>query len=304
LFFRICLSIVFIIFLESPLHGQKYIGLSVDNDLYFGIDRYYSSGIFLQWGKLKTTEKDSLSNKVYKSKHWTIGQEINTPAFRLTEELVKMDYPYNGWLYLRFTSEQFFSPDQGYGWGVQIGTTGAEASLAKFFQNTYHIHILNLEPLTWTWSIPQAFHLNINASYLWGASLGNKFKWVNRNDIQGGTFRTSVKTRFGLQYGSLSGLPFFGNRMEKRQEGISIFLGMEVEYNIHDYSLSSNWFNDKGQGPYELVANDFRNKFQLGIVYNTKSWSIHAMLNNSSRHITTQKYSRHPFINISLNYIF
>ena len=83
MFFRICLSIVFIIFLESPLHGQKYIGLSVDNDLYFGIDRYYSSGIFLQWGKLKTTEKDSLSNKVYKSKHWTIGQEINTPAFRL-----------------------------------------------------------------------------------------------------------------------------------------------------------------------------------------------------------------------------
>ena len=302
MFFRICLSTVFIIFLESSLHAQKYIGLNVDNDLYFGIDRYYSSGIFLQWGKLKATEKDSLSRTVYKSKHWTIGQEINTPSLRLTEELAKMDYPYNGWLYLRFTSEQFFSPDQGYGWGVQIGTTGAEASLAKFFQNTYHIHILNLDPLTWTWSIPQAFHLNLNASYLWGTSLGNKFKWVNRNDIQGGTFRTSLKTRFGLQYGSISGLPFFGNRLEEWQEGISIFLGIEVEYNIHDYSLSSSWFNDNG--PFELVANDFRNKFQIGIVYNRKPWSVHAMLNNSSRLITTQRYSRHPFINIALNFIF
>ena len=302
MFFRIYLSIVFLLFLKSSLYSQKYVGLSVDNDLYFGIDRYYSSGIFIQWGKLKTTEQDSLSKTVYRSKHWTIGQEINTPSLRLTEELGEMDYPYNGWLYLGYASEQFFTPDRGYGWGVQIGTTGAETSLAKFFQNTYHIHILNLEPLTWTWSIPQAFHLNLNASNLWGVSLGKKLKWVNRNDLQAGTFRTSVKTRFGLQFGSLPGLPFFGNRMEERQEGIAVFVGLEVEYNLHDYSLSSSWFNDTG--PYALEANDFRDKLQLAIIYNLRSWRAHLMLNNSSRHIRTQKYRRHPFLNISLHYIF
>ena len=79
-----------------------------------------------------------------------------------------MDYPYNGWLFFGFKKEFFKSPNQGYGWGIQLGTTGAEASLAKFFQNTYHTYIINAKELTWALSIPQAFHLNSNLSFLSG----------------------------------------------------------------------------------------------------------------------------------------
>ena len=72
-----------------------------------------------------------------------------------------MDYPYNGLLFLGFQKEYFKHLDFGYGWGVQLGTTGANESLAKFFQNTYHIYVLKLEPLTWAYSIPQAVHFNV-----------------------------------------------------------------------------------------------------------------------------------------------
>ena len=149
------------------LMSQSYFGLSVDNDLYFGTDRYYSSGIFLKYGRLKKKPKDSVDSQVYVSEHWTFGQEINTPSLRLTSDLNKIDYPYSGWLYLSFQKEYFQNLDFGYGWGLQIGTSGAEASLAKYFQNNYHIYILNLEPLSWAYSIPQSFLVNFDASALW-----------------------------------------------------------------------------------------------------------------------------------------
>ena len=81
---------------SSSLTAQRYVGLNVDNDLYFGIDRYYSSGIFFEFGKLLKKPQDSLSKWGYVSRHWTIGQEINTPSFRYTASLSNMDYPYNG----------------------------------------------------------------------------------------------------------------------------------------------------------------------------------------------------------------
>ena len=67
--------------------SQRYAGLSVDNDFYFGIDRYYSSGIFLKYGTLKKHYKDSINYPLYISKHWTLGQEINTPSLRLTDDI-------------------------------------------------------------------------------------------------------------------------------------------------------------------------------------------------------------------------
>jgi len=119
------------------VHAQRYVNVHVDNDLYFGIDRYYSSGIFLSYGKILKPKKDSLTTDRQRVTHqWTLGQEINTPSFRLTRDLSKMDYPYNGWLFLRFIEDRFKQPNFGVGWGIEVGTTGANASFAAPLQNT------------------------------------------------------------------------------------------------------------------------------------------------------------------------
>ena len=213
-----------------------------------------------------------------------------------------MDYPYNGWLFLGFKKEFFKKPNLGYGWGIQFGSTGAEASLAKFFQNTYHTYILNARELTWASSIPQAFHLNSDLSFFWGKSFNDKIKFTTRNKIQLGSFRTSINSRYGLQFGSLKGLPFFGNRLEILENGFSFFLGMELEYNFHDYSLSGSLFSQSS--PFNLVAEKFRNKYQAGFIYFKIPWKAHFLLNNTSRYIKTQKYNRHPFLKIAITRIF
>ena len=282
-------------------HTQKYIGLNVDNDLYFKSDRYYSSGIFLEYGKLIIRPSDTLSKRNYISKHWTLGQEINTPSKGSTFDISKMDYPYNGWLYLEYRQEYFQDPNFGYGLGVQIGTTGANESLAKFFQNTYHVNILNLEPLTWAVSIPQAFHLNINGSFFWGRFLTRKLKWVNHNRIQLGSFRNTLKSRFGIQLGSILGLPFFGNRLEVLQNGFSFFLGTELELSLHDYSLTGSWLKDNN--PFSLIPNRFRNKYQAGFIYQRLPLKANIMLNRSSNYIENQNYDSHFYLKISLHFI-
>ena len=146
------------------IQGQRYMGVNVDNDLYFGIDQYYSSGIFLEYGKVLKSKKDSIDkDQVLVSHHWTLGQEINTPSYHQTSRLSKMDYPYSGWLFLRFFEDRFKKPDFGIGWGVEGGTTGADASLARPIQNNYHKYILNLNELSWAYSIPQQFHFNFQS---------------------------------------------------------------------------------------------------------------------------------------------
>ena len=137
------LLFVFTTLFTANCLGQSYLAVDVDNDLYFGTDRYYSSGIFLEYGKrLDTTSVDSLGP--IRTEHWTLGQEITTPHLRLTERIEKIDYPYNGWLYLGYAQEHFKNPKKGQGYGLQLGVTGANVSLAKPVQNTYHLSLIHI----------------------------------------------------------------------------------------------------------------------------------------------------------------
>jgi len=299
---RHILFFIIFLFATGVTFGQRYVGLSVDNDLYFGTDRYYSSGIFLNFGGLKKQPKDSLDTQVYVSQHWTLGQEINTPSLRLTDDLDKIDYPYNGWLYLGFQREYLKNLDFGYGWGVQFGTTGGDESLAKFFQNNYHIYILNLDPLSWAYSIPQSFLVNLEASILWGKQLTPKLKWIHANRATAGSFRTNLSTRFGFQWGDLPGLPFFGQRLEDLSEGFALFAGAQLMVNFHDYSLTGSLFRSNSY--YDFEAKSFRSALQGGLVYFQSGWRGQLLLNYTSALITTQRIKEHLYLNISLSKLF
>ena len=76
------------------MYGQEgYFNLSIDNDFFFVNDIYYTSGIFLQYGKeVKKTSSDSLRHYDL----WELGQEIYTPSDRYSENTADYDYPYGG----------------------------------------------------------------------------------------------------------------------------------------------------------------------------------------------------------------
>ena len=89
-------SFLFFMLLYGPLWGQSYGGLSIDNDLFFGKDYYYSSGIFLQYGTTKNGREKPTKKRI----HWTLGQQIYNPIGRYDSITTSMDYPFSGYLFL------------------------------------------------------------------------------------------------------------------------------------------------------------------------------------------------------------
>ena len=91
------------------ISAQSYIEISVDNDLYFKTDHYYSSGIFISYGKKK-------EDKIY---YWTLAQHIYNPSLRYTNDISVMDYPYSGWLFAQHEREYFLKENSIKGKAVQ-----------------------------------------------------------------------------------------------------------------------------------------------------------------------------------------
>ncbi len=295
------LLFVFTTLFTANCLGQSYLAVDVDNDLYFGTDRYYSSGIFLEYGKrLDTTSIDSLGP--IRTEHWTLGQEITTPHLRLTERIEKIDYPYNGWLYLGYAQEHFKNPKKGQGFGLQLGVTGANVSLAKPVQNTYHKIILGLPPLSWLATQAQTVHANLFMTYYRGFSSGRNLDWVFYGKAQVGTFQTTARARFGLQWSTFEGLPFFGNRLEILSEGLALYIGMQGEYRGHDYAVEGSLF--KNNAALDVEAVPLKQEWEFGLIYHFKQWRFLTLFNNASKDVKTQRFSRHNYLNITITRLF
>jgi len=67
---------------SKAVYAQEYFSLNIDNDLYFKLDRYYSSGIFLQYGKQLQPKEASSEIDTKKFLLWELGQELYTPIDR------------------------------------------------------------------------------------------------------------------------------------------------------------------------------------------------------------------------------
>jgi len=282
------------------ISGQKYARLSVDNDLYFLTDRYYSSGIFLSYGykKIKRVDElDSLDNSTYV--HWHLGQEVYTPARLQTKDLSKLDYPFGGWLFIEREVHKYLNKNTAYAWGIQIGTTGDE-SLAPWMQNFYHLNFLKLPRVTWEAAMPQEIHLNLNVNMKKKFMLEEKFYFLSDFFSSLGTQKTTIGAQFGFFMGKTNRFSFMGNPLKsKGDNGLSFYIGSRQEYRFHDYMISGSLFNDSAN--FTLPSRKYRSSFQFGASLNNDKWEILAMISNTSRDNENQLFFRHTYLNISIS---
>ena len=282
------------------ISGQKYVRLSVDNDLYFLTDRYYSSGIFLSYGykKIKQVDElDSLDNSTYV--HWHLGQEVYTPARLQTKDLSKLDYPFGGWLFIEREVHKYLNKNTAYAWGIQIGTTGDE-SLAPWMQNFYHLNFLKLPRVTWEDAMPQEMHLNLNVNMKKKFMLEEKFYFLSDFFSSLGTQKTTIGAQFGFFMGKTNRFSFMGNPLKsKGDNGLSFYIGSRQEYRFHDYMISGSLFNDSAN--FTLPSRKYRSSFQFGASLNNDKWEILAMISNTSRDNENQLFFRHTYLNISIS---
>ena len=280
--------------------GQRYVNLSVDNDLFFGRDRYYSSGVFISTGKLKTpTEQKGVFPKKYV--HWTLGQEIYTPSNRYSVNVNEYDYPYGGWLFLERAFEHYKTPFSAWGASIKMGMTG-KASLAPYLQNLYHDKVLGLRHVAWEQALPQRFHLNLNLVQRKRMPLLGRLAFLYEWFGNLGTQRIATGGRFGFLIGTSQALSFLGNPLEMQTKGYGIYLGTRQEYRFHDYMVSGSLFNDKS--PFVLEAIPYKNSLEAGFAFYPKKWRFLALWNSISKDNKFQKSERHNYLSISVSRIF
>jgi hypothetical protein len=284
------------------LNAQKYVSINVDNDLYLGTDRYYSSGIFIEYGKISTPRTVNNKSKGFTSIQWTLGQEITTPSYRYSKEITKLDYPYNGWLYIQFKKENFKSLWSGFSYGFQFGTTGSEESLAKQMQNFYHTYFLNLPKLSWINPQPQAFHLNFFTNYFKGFKLCKNLNLVSNPKLMLGTYNTFLSTRLGFQYGKTKHYSFFNNSFTTNNNDISFYLGTHLTYSFHNYSFSGSLFRENSS--FINYPKKLNKKIELGFVTQNDKWKITSMFVSASNDFDIQRYKSHKYVTIIISRFF
>ena len=284
--------------LSAPLLGQSHLSLSVDNDLYFATDYYYSSGIFIRYGK--EIKKDSSTVERFFSKI-EIGQLIYTPRKRYATEIEVLDYPFSGYLFVRYQKEKVDPNRRGYQYAAELGVSGA-ASLAEPMQNLYHEQVLQLPPLSWTAAMPQEFHLGIRGAYFRAFSLGKNVAFVPDATAVLSTHQTMGAARLGWILGTTAKMPFHFSPLLNNHKGWGVYFGWQQQYIFHDFPLEGSLFNDASS--FTLAPNRARNLLELGAVWHNQQWKLQGTFYSASKDTPLQNRSRHRYLNFTVSRFF
>ena len=283
---KYCLSLS-LVFFAFYVSGQSYVELSVDNDLYFRTDHYYSSGIFLSYGKKK-------ENHI---QYWTFAQHIYNPSLRYTDDIKIMDYPYSGWLFIQSEKEYLINENSSYSYGIELGVTG-DASLAKTFQNFYHKTFLNLPELTWVGAQPQRIHFGIFGQINKVISLTNDIHLLGQVYSKLSSHTTNIIGRVGIMMGSKNLLPFKRTNINSNEDSTGIYFGTTQEYRPHDFTLSGSFRDD--ESALILPSIKYRNNFEAGIYARKDNWSLSVLYQIMSKFTPDQLFNNHEVLNITI----
>ena len=283
----------------TPLLAQsRYFNLNVDNDLFFVTDYFYSSGIFLQYGKeILTEENDSLR----KFRLFELGQEIYTPSDRYSIDPQEYDYPYGGWTYLKISQQKEITTNKQFEAGLQLGVTG-DWSLARWMQNTYHTNVLGLQENAWVDQVPAAIHFNIFGQYFYQKQVLKYLRYISQSYGSLGTQRTHLGSRMGLNIGNGNVFGLGANTLYNQRDGDAMYIGLNSSYVFHDYMIEGSLWNDNA--PFIADNIPFRFEIEVGFALQSNRWKFLFLYKNRSRDNTLQPKESHHLMNITLSRFF
>ncbi len=284
--------------MQESYAQEGYANLSIDNDLFFVQDIYYSSGIFLQYGKeIRMSSKDSL--RTYGM--WELGQEIYTPSNHFSTDTSNYDYPYGGWSYLKYSRQKEISSNKQFELGLQLGATG-DWSLGRWSQNTYHREVLRLRENAWVGQMPSAVHINLFAGYFYQKEWINQLRFQSHLYGRLGTQRTDLGARVGLNLGLANVLGLAANSRYFTTWGQGFYIGIDTNYLAHDYMVSGSLFND--DAPFTVELEPSRLVVEMGFAAQGEQWKFVFLYKNRSPDTALQPKKSHHLMTVSLSRFF
>lgn len=141
---------------------KHQIGFRHDNDFILLTDRYYTAGSFLTY---RHRLKKGFFNSENEQLMFSLGQEIITPSYLITDEVEKLDRAYVGFLAFK-VGWSLVSQNSLFGANFLLGLAG-KASGAGSFQRWYHHSVIKTEAPTWVGEMENSVHYNLYTRYLY-----------------------------------------------------------------------------------------------------------------------------------------
>ncbi|PWG04991.1 lipid A deacylase LpxR family protein [Polaribacter aquimarinus] len=267
---------------------SKEIGFVTDNDLYISKsrDRYYTSGIFINYRFISHKKSQSLEKLIYE---WQLGHEMYTPNKAIVTNIIFHDRPFAAHLYTGFKMDRIYKSKKIFSTNIQLGFIGPNA-LGKEVQDFIHNIYGFRKAVGWKHQIKSALSLNFNFGYSHFLLKNKKnnldVTWINKVRL-GSTFTNAsvgLYGRFGFKalqsiVNSIAFNTNLNNNNNAGSRGIESFLFVKptLQYAIYDATLQGSFLNTKSEVTKELIPIVFNiqigykftvNRFNFGYIFN------------------------------------
>ena len=270
----------------NTLYSQninEQIEFRLDNDKFFFIDRYYTSGLFI--GYKKQLDNDFLFKKKEGEKlqlNLFIGNETYTPTDLSSLDASRFDRPFAGWLFLSAGVNKL-RENSLLSWDLEGGITG-RASLAGLIQQGFHdLFDLGNRP-TWIEEINFKVLFNLKFKYLYNLQLDDKNVFEFQVEPTLGTkdifIENGVRYTFGKinSFNHSSRIGAIDSSLTNEFYGL---LGIAHRYVIHNTILQGGITRNETSFTVSPTRNIF--KLEAGAVLKRKRNTFKLILNFNTR---------------------
>lgn len=241
-----CINCPVILFAQS----KNELGLTLDNDVVFFTDRYYTAGHHLFYRRVlgkNREEKDSTSRPILS---FLIGNEIYTSKTILFANTVNLDRPYAGYLYTAIKFNHTWKKPAGI-MNLEIGWVGEQNGTGQL-HTWWHEQTGYKEPRGWGTQIANEVIANLSYQFNYPWRLGPRAELISESTMHAGTasnkFNQQLTVRF-LDFMPLNKSVYLNNTLasstgDSDRESF-LFMGAGVDYVFSNIFLEGSLFEDR-----------------------------------------------------------
>jgi lipid A 3-O-deacylase len=292
---------------------KNEFGFKSDNDayLFYGQDRYYTNGLFINFRSAVNPQKHSakLEKKTYEL---SVGQMMFNPISGYSPDPARQDRPFAGYLFAEGAMSWFFKNESVLKGTAQFGTTGPDA-LAQKGQELLHNTIGFYEPEGWAYQIRNELAVNLSAQYtrLLHRAANNELDFSFEGYANAGTTFSGAGAGILFRAGKINQLfnSAYTNAVighdatTKKLVQKEVFFYAKPQLNVvaYDATIQGSMFNE--ESPITFDAKPLVFAQQLGVNYSSPRFTIDFGLLFKSKELKSSAKA-HQYGTISMYYRF
>jgi len=306
----LCLRTTCLSQVDSVANSNE-ISITIDNDIFFFIDRYYSAGHEISYRRLLSKEQFLARwfDQGDQSSKWIasfgVGNKIFTPKKVRFVNPVNMDRPYAGFFYGGISLAHLKGQSSISNISFETGLVGEKTGLGQL-QAWWHETTGFQEPRGWDSQIANEIIFNMQYQLQKGIKVARHLDLVSTSKLSAGTGSNKISQDFALRVFRFNPLTrsvfsksLLGNKDISNPE-FFIFLGGGIDYVMSNIFLEGSLFDNPSPFTVEATTGILRGNFGLMYARNRGSFSL--LFNNIGKEMVDG--SRHNYMSFIFSHRF